>query len=889
MSAAQISEFEKELEMHVFSVIACLSVAFALQAGIGIKDCSIYVANGNPPSVKLAAQELQKHVELCTGIRLPITAKPAKPMIALGSSPEAKAAGVDASKLEQETHIIRTVGDNLFIAGRDLPNDAYTGTGGKSYGTLYGTYAFLNETMGVAWPYPTDKGIYAPKLGKDWQIPALDKTFQPPFALRGFQYIPRDSEAFLEWKRRNYNYEGMSWFAGRKHIPVTHSWWDIYPQTGSPLAKVNKDAMSTFKEHPEYFNAMFNGERVAPQHNFALCLTNPEAVRDAAARYVNLLRFSKTKQPFPDYIISLSPNDASRCFCKKCLAACRIYSEKDVGPVKTQELGYAHNSCMSQLMLDYYRTVTESLAKEFRNLEASGLIYHQYEFPLDIRHEKMPPQFNAVIAPYHTSYGPGRIYEPVNRTWHSLMDGWDGIFEHRCYYGLDFWFNQAVGAPWPPFTALMKDTFRTLYDKKFDGILLYGGWDAASYPTNYLIMRLAWNPKLDPDTLLKEFCDKAYGKAGEPVMKIYRLSEKNMIEYMTSIQSKMGYYMTPELMKNVWGRDWNRFRELFLQAKSAEKDENQEWRFQLFRLNMCLLDYHLVKLGFIEENTNSPLHLSDKEYSILFNARLEKEGPYMGYLPMASPARYRYIRVALPLTKTETVPLGKKSSPVWIYGGATAILVKAVADKVEMKVEFMTEMDAKSKQRYLDPIGYFTVVEPGNRFHFAGIINRGTLSFPAENGKCYYVCMHTQTDWFARARMNIVSSNSPYAFETRFDPSGLNVAQNPVGTKFWFHVPEKLASFSVFARAWGGLAVLDPDGKELKRKDKIGGYYQFKLKVENGFLKSGWYALVTTVPYMGGHILLSRELDGFLITDPGHALFAEVNREEDAKRVSELY
>lgn len=170
--------------MHFSTVIVFLSAIFTLQAGIGVKDCSIYVAEGNPPSVKLAAKELQKHIELCTGVRLPVTAKPAKPMIALGSSPEAKAAGVDASRLEQETHIIRTVGGNLFIAGRDLPDDASTGTGGKSYGTLYGTYAFLNETMGVAWPYPTDKGIFAPKLGRDWQIPELDKTFQPPFALR---------------------------------------------------------------------------------------------------------------------------------------------------------------------------------------------------------------------------------------------------------------------------------------------------------------------------------------------------------------------------------------------------------------------------------------------------------------------------------------------------------------------------------------------------------------------------------------------------------------------------------------------------------------------------------------------------------------------------------
>ncbi|MBO5724354.1 MAG: hypothetical protein J6S58_05940, partial [Lentisphaeria bacterium] len=140
---------------------------------IKVADCVIYVAKENPPSVMRGAKDLQKHILLATGNKLAIVSKAKSPMIALGSSPEAKKAGVDASQKKYETHIIRTVGGNLYIAGRDLPKDTWTEKGGRSYGTLYGIYAFMNQAMGIAFLMPTDRGSYSPKLGKEWKIPSM--------------------------------------------------------------------------------------------------------------------------------------------------------------------------------------------------------------------------------------------------------------------------------------------------------------------------------------------------------------------------------------------------------------------------------------------------------------------------------------------------------------------------------------------------------------------------------------------------------------------------------------------------------------------------------------------------------------------------------------------
>ncbi|MBO4631948.1 MAG: hypothetical protein J5858_08505, partial [Lentisphaeria bacterium] len=144
-----------KMKTALFGTIALLSVL--LQAGTRISDCVIYLPKGSPDSVETAAEELLYHIKLATGVELPVVNTPRSPMIALGDSPAARKAGIDVSKEPYETHIIRTVGKDLYIAGRDLPKDRLTEFGGHSYGTLYGTYAFLNKAMGFEWLMPSQK------------------------------------------------------------------------------------------------------------------------------------------------------------------------------------------------------------------------------------------------------------------------------------------------------------------------------------------------------------------------------------------------------------------------------------------------------------------------------------------------------------------------------------------------------------------------------------------------------------------------------------------------------------------------------------------------------------------------------------------------------------
>src|SRR5688572_4544582 len=117
----------------------------------GASSYTIYHDPGAPSSVKLAAKELQRVLEISTGAKLSITNAPASPMIALGT-------GLSTETLPEEAFQIVTKGQDLFIAGNDTPDGQQTwGSSvgaGTSRGTLFGVYSFLEKVVGVRWLLP---------------------------------------------------------------------------------------------------------------------------------------------------------------------------------------------------------------------------------------------------------------------------------------------------------------------------------------------------------------------------------------------------------------------------------------------------------------------------------------------------------------------------------------------------------------------------------------------------------------------------------------------------------------------------------------------------------------------------------------------------------------
>ena len=144
----------------------------------------IYHAAQASASVKEAAKELQRVLEISTRAQLPIVRRPGEFMIVLGDTPETRRAGIDPGKLPEEGFELKSLGGNVFIAGRDTKDGEFTTGGGSSDGTYYGVMEFLERFVGVRWLLPGDGGE---------DIPVQPTLTLAPIALKSAPDFPSRS------------------------------------------------------------------------------------------------------------------------------------------------------------------------------------------------------------------------------------------------------------------------------------------------------------------------------------------------------------------------------------------------------------------------------------------------------------------------------------------------------------------------------------------------------------------------------------------------------------------------------------------------------------------------------------------------------------------------
>ena len=131
----------------------------------------VIVTGANPiPAEQTAARELAEYLKKVTGAEFRTVAesatepKPAK-AIHLGWTAFAAGQGIDCAKLRVEESVIKTVGDNLVIAG------------GRPRGTLYGVYDFLEKELGVYW---LDRDTEVVPKRPTLALAAIDRRAIPP-------------------------------------------------------------------------------------------------------------------------------------------------------------------------------------------------------------------------------------------------------------------------------------------------------------------------------------------------------------------------------------------------------------------------------------------------------------------------------------------------------------------------------------------------------------------------------------------------------------------------------------------------------------------------------------------------------------------------------------
>jgi len=539
----------------------------------GKSDYAIYRDPLAAPSVKLAAQEVQRVIREATGVELPLSDEPAARMICVGNNMQSKACGFETDPLPHDAFLIATRNGNLFLLGRDFPGDNYLERGWTSRGTLSAAYDFLERFVGVRWLMPGDVGEEIPKLSK-LTVPALDEQQIPRFPVRYLVDIqdrrpPGDKGPNVprEWLLR----QKMPSTSDGRRMDHSHFWIIMVPQeqwTAHPewLAKDEHGQPRDYTKHPA---------------SVKFCTSNPQLVQAFAD---GVLKFIETRPNWK--FIPISPSDGGDfCECPECL---KLVTQDPYG-----------RTSYSRVLLKFYNDVARIVGPKHPEKGLAGYVYYNYMYPPPDA-PQMEPNVWLVQAPLNY-YGYG-LLKPVYRDeFPKVIGGWTTITPNFVYHNYSNWMRSFNGAPLPAARDILKleiPTAAELGAKGFE-MLGLGAWGIGG-PTNYIYAKQLWDPATDVDKTYEEWLRLAYGPAYGPMRQMLDLIEQRFVAYKSAespVYKGEMYEMNYAKVEQVYLPIFPEMERLYVEALSKAQTDKQKRRLELFGDNLTQLHWGMTRAG----------------------------------------------------------------------------------------------------------------------------------------------------------------------------------------------------------------------------------------------------------------------------------------------------
>lgn len=423
---------------------------------------------------KTAARELAEHLNLITGAEFPTVSEADLPadaqnvlFVGNGSAMAAeyaKAGKTGEKPFKFDEIFIRTDGSNLYLGGHERR------------GALYAVYSFLQDTLGVRWW--TAECSFIPKKPTLEVADDLSVSYAPQLISREMYH--RNAQKPIFSARMKGNGHISEEYGGRVSIIYfVHSFFRVLPPE------------KYFDAHPEWYSEI-NGERKGGHTQ--LCLSNDEMRKEYVRVILEELR--KAKDP---RFIDVSQNDwGGWCQCEKCKALAEQEGSQ-AGPLIT-----------------FLNKVAEDIEKEFPDVLVETLAYQQSRKPP----KTVRPRDNVLVRLCSIECSFSQPLESEqNEKFASDIDGWSKIAKHLFIW--DYVTNyRAYVEPFPNLKVLAPN-LRFFLKHGAVGLFCEGEGDDFCELKNWLLMRLMWEPDLDENALIKEFCDGYYGPEITPFIQEY--------------------------------------------------------------------------------------------------------------------------------------------------------------------------------------------------------------------------------------------------------------------------------------------------------------------------------------------------------------------------------
>ena len=484
--------------------------------------CAVVVtADEATATARYAAGELVRHVEKAAGLLLEtITESEATEdmhtRVYIGETKTGLSHRIDPGRLPRETFILRSVGNDLFIVGREDDGDPLDPVNPNA-GTLFGVYEFLEDVLRVRWLWPGELGTFVPET-ETIEISAINRIQSPDLHFRELVWGPirglihggeiAEEDAFLGFSQEvAYNYANALAVFLRRHRmggmdakpPAGHGfsgWWQRYG-----------------KEHPEWFSLRRDGTRGDPDPDAThvdICVTNEE------------LQDFIVEQWDGESVLILGPVDRpGRCTCKDCRAwdgpqpetppwfAKYVYETdsraSDVFPGATSDR-YAR----------FWKIIQEKARERNPHVTVSGSFIYENEFPAPVTDIRLNKNIYAEFVQWQDPHlrwfpMPEEAYEWVKEQWlgwqrTGLRMGYRPNYLHDGYVMPHFETKQSG------------EFFKFSFEHGMEGARFdsnTGQW-AVHGPRLYMHMRLISKPELEIGEIRDEYFS-AFGPAAENI------------------------------------------------------------------------------------------------------------------------------------------------------------------------------------------------------------------------------------------------------------------------------------------------------------------------------------------------------------------------------------
>ncbi len=451
--------------------------------------------------IQAPADELRDYLRQITGVELPLVATLAeagdRPAIVLELLDQLP--GASDRPTAAQAYRLRTAGNRLTLTATTplgLHNAVY-GLLEDHLGCRF--YTFLRKGLGYG-----GRGFELVPKQASLTLPAIDDLQEPAFANRGLIF----SMGSYPWILQNRGV-GLPGDQTSAALAAGHNMYDLLPPKDK---KQGADTIpGLFANHPNFYPMNQAGQREATWA-YGICGTNPELPTFLAAgldrdiqRRIEHARGAEVDWSMP---FSAAQGDGfSGCQCPDC-----------------RKLVHEQQSEAAPLILALNRTL-DLLVKTYPQLQVITFAYFEtLDAPKTLKpHDHL--WINVVSSARSQNHAGDQmgpiIGNPANRDYEKAIRDWPKIAPNR----VTVWHWDTYRAEWPSMFSVAEN-LRLMRDAGIYGVnsqCCGGPWQDM---LEWLYLKLAWNPDLDDEALIRQYCQDNFGQqAGNHLYEYLKLGE----------------------------------------------------------------------------------------------------------------------------------------------------------------------------------------------------------------------------------------------------------------------------------------------------------------------------------------------------------------------------